>query len=98
MTITAISRWKGGETGPMVETVRKLQSIAAKYGAEYQLGRIHTGLSVGDWLVVIRHADWASYGTCQAGLAADAEYQALLAQASGLAERIERDIVVGIDL
>lgn len=79
MTIIAVSRWKGGDTPTMTDTVRKLASIAARHGAEYQLGRVHTGAHVGDWLVTIRHADWAAYGKCQAALAADAEYQALLA-------------------
>ena len=98
MTILAISRWKGGDTKAMTDTVRRLASIAAKHGAVYQLGRIHTGAHVGDWIVTIRHADWAAYGSCQAALAADTEYQTLLAQSDGFAQRMERDLVVGIDL
>ena len=97
MTITAVNRWKGGEQDAMTDATRKARPIVAKYGAECQLGRINTGTAVGDWLFILRCADWPGYATCVAGLEADAEWQALVAQVRGMSQLIERNIVVGID-
>lgn len=98
MTITAVTRWKGGEASAMADAARKARPILAKYGTECLLGRLHTGSAVGDWLFVTRYADWTAYAKCQDGMAADAEWQALLARVRGMAQQMDRDIVVGVDL
>lgn len=44
------------------------------------------------------HAGWTACGKCQAPLASDNEYQVLLAASDGFAQRMERDLVVGVAL
>jgi len=98
MTITTMTRWRGGEPGAMADAVRKAKRIAEKYDTEVQFGRIHTGSLTGDWLAVMRSADWAAYAKWQDAQVADAEWQALLAHVRGMAQVIERNVVVGVDL
>ena len=97
MKITATTRWKGGEASAMTDIARKARPIFAKYGTEVTMGRLHTGPGVGDWLVVTRYADWAAYAKSQEGMAADSEFQALLTRTRGIAQQMDRDIVVSVD-
>ena len=99
MTVTTFTRWKGGKPDDMVNAAKTARSHIMKHGAEMvRLSRFQTGQFVGEWLVVVRYADWTSYGKAQDGLAKDAGYQKLLGQVSGMAELTGRNVLVGFDI
>jgi hypothetical protein len=82
-----------------VKNVKKAKAIHEKYGAEMvRLGRIATGPFVGEWQVVVRWPDWTAFGKARDALAADTEFQELLAHGASMFQATDATIIVGIDL
>ena len=99
MSVTVMTRYKGGKQEDVTPLAKKVKAIHLKHGAEvYRIGRFHTGPYVGEWLVVVRYADWAAYAKAQGSLAGDAEYQKIGTQVAKIAEVTGRNFVVGLDV
>jgi hypothetical protein len=59
MAITSMTRFKSDNSEEMVKTARQAKAIVEKHGAEFfRVSRFHTGLWVGEWLVVTRYSSW----------------------------------------
>ena len=99
MSVTQLTRFKGGKPEDMVKAAKQAKVLMEKHGAEYfRLSRFHTGNWAGEWMVVARFASWGVYGKTQEALAKDAEFQKLMAHVLGMAELTARNITVGIEL
>jgi hypothetical protein len=53
---------------------------------------------VGEWLVVVRYADWNAHAKAQDGLAKDGDYQKIIGQVAKIATVTSRNFVVGLDI
>ena len=99
MSVTVMTRYKGGTQDEVTPLAKKVKAIHQKHGAEiYRVARFHTGPYVGEWLVVVRYADWAGYAKAQGSLAADTEYQKIIAQVAKLAAVTSRNFLVDLDV
>ncbi len=99
MAITSLTRFKSDKAEEMVKTAKQAKTIVEKHGAEFfRMSRFHTGLWVGEWLVVTRYSNWEAYGKAQEGLAKDPAWAKLLAHAAEIAQLTGRNITVGVDL
>jgi hypothetical protein len=98
MTILNVSRWKGNleQATPIA---REAAAIVKKHGAvSVRIGPCYSGPHAGQFYVGIAFPDWATFGTAQQGLAADADFRRLYAEASKVVELQERSILVTEDL
>lgn len=99
MAITSMTRFKSDKAEEMVKTAKQAKAIVEKHGAEFlRISRFHTGLWVGEWLVVTRYSSWEVFGKAQAGLAKDPAWAKLLAHTAEIAQLVGRNITVGVDL
>lgn len=99
MSITAFSRWKGGNPAEIIAAAKLAREFMMKHGAQsVRLSRFHHGQFLGDWLVIVRYVDWAAYGKGMDGLSKDAAYQALVAKVSGMAQMVGRSILTDHDI
>jgi hypothetical protein len=99
MAITSMTRFKSDKTEEMIKNAKQAKKIVEKHGAEFlRISRFHTGLWVGEWLVVTRYSSWEVFGKAQEGLAKDPDRAKLLAQTATVAQITGRNITVGIDL
>jgi hypothetical protein len=73
-----------------------------KNGAEsVRLSRFFTGPFVGQWLFVVRYADWAAYARCQdalSALAEDTKFKELQERGQNVHQVAERIFTVEIDI
>ena len=98
MTLSAISRYRGGaidEVGPLAQT---LKAIYLKYGVGYRLSCFQSGPNEGDWLVIVTYADATAYEKAQALFSEDAELQQVFIKIAKFATRISREMVVDLAL
>jgi hypothetical protein len=99
MAITSMTRFKSDKTEEMIKNAKQAKKIVEKHGAEFlRMSRFHTGLWVGEWLVVTRYSSWEVFGKAQEGLAKDPDWAKLLAHTATVAQITGRNITVGIDL
>ena len=99
MAITSMTRFKSDKIEEMVKTARQAKTILEKHGAEFlRMSRFHTGLWVGEWLVVTRYSSWETFGKAQEGLAKDPAWAKLLSHTATIAQLTGRNITVGVDL
>ncbi|MBV1696356.1 MAG: hypothetical protein KGP27_17990 [Hyphomicrobiales bacterium] len=98
MTISAVSRYRGGTIDDVLPIAKRLKAAYLRHGIGYRLSRFETGPDAGDWLVVVQYADQAAYDLAQAAIEQDAECQQAFVEIARFAKRISRDLVVDIDL
>ena len=99
MAITSMTRFKSDKTEEMVKNAKQAKKIVEKHGAEFlRMSRFHTGLWVGEWLVVTRYSSWEVFGKAQEGLAKDPDWAKLLAHTATVAQITGRNITVGVEL
>ena len=99
MVIVQFTRFKGGTPEEIIPRAKRAKAIIEKHGAEwYRISRIHTGPSVGEWLVSVRYADWATYGKVQEAVSKDADFQQLQAETLSKSQMVGRMISVSVDL
>ncbi|MES2713030.1 MAG: hypothetical protein V4653_15730 [Pseudomonadota bacterium] len=99
MTISTLTRWKGGTADDMVSVTTSARELMVLHGAEaVSLSRFHTGPFMGEWLITARYPDWTTYGRAQDGLALDPSYQDLFGRVSGFAELAGRELVIGYEI
>ena len=98
MTLSAISRYRGGAVEDVAPLAKALQAIYRKYGVGYRLSRFHTGPYDGDWLVIVTYADATAYEEARARFAEDAELQQVFGKMAKFAKRLSREVVIDLDL
>jgi hypothetical protein len=96
MTVSAI--YRGGTIDVVTSVAKKLKAAYLKHGVVYRLSRFETGPNVGDWLVVVQYADQTTYEKARATIAQDPECQQAFAEIAKFAKRINRELVVDLDL
>lgn len=99
MSVAQLTRFKGGKPADMTKAAKQAKTIWMKHGADYvAFSRFHTGVWTGEWLFVVRCADWATFGRAQDAIAKDLAFQKLLTHVLTMAEVTGRTITVGVDL
>jgi hypothetical protein len=96
MTISSISRYRGGTVDDVVPLARSLKAIYLRYGVGYRLGRVEGDPNAGDWIVTVTYAD--AYAKATAEFANDPELQAVFHAIARFAKRISRDAVVDLEV
>jgi hypothetical protein len=97
MTMSAISRYRGGTLDEVLPLTRRLKAAYLKHGIGYRLSRFETGPNVGDWLVIVTYADEAAYETAQTAIAEDADCQEIFVAIAAFAKRVSRELVIDLD-
>jgi hypothetical protein len=97
MSVTAYTRYSGGNRDTLIAIGKQAKPILEEAGAEMvRIGQLHTGPHAGDLLAAVRYPDWETYGKAQQSLAGDTAFQKLMTEvASYLTDRI---VVAEIDL
>jgi len=98
MTVSAISHYRGGTIDEVAPLAKKLKAAYFKHGVAYRLSRFQTGPNVGDWFVVVQYADQTAYEKAQAAIVQDPECQQAFAEIAKFAKRINRELVIDLDL
>ncbi len=101
MSITTIARLRGKDTPEteVIEAARKSKAAFLRYGAsDFRLSRVYTGAEVDMWEVTVTYDNWEAYGKAQQALADDQAYQALHGQVRGMAQFVDRRVLVGVEL
>lgn len=98
MTISSISRYRGGTPEQVLPLARALKAIYARYGVGYRLGRVEGEPNAGDWMVTVTYADAAAYEAAVARFDGDAELQAVFHAIARFAKRQSRDVVAEFDI
>jgi hypothetical protein len=98
MTVSAVSHYRGGTIDVVAPLAKTMKAVLLKHGAAYRLSRFQTGPNAGDWLVVVQYADSTAYEKAQTAIAQDPEYQQVVAEIAKFAKRINRELVIDLDL
>ena len=99
MSITVLSRWSTDNRDDFIRVASKARPIAEEHGAEYmRLGQVYSGPFAGLYIVVIRYADWETYGKAMQSMSNDPAYQEVYAEATTVGKLEGRGIIVGIDI
>ena len=98
MTFSAISHYRGGAIDEVVPLAKTLKALYLKYGVIYRLSRFQTGANEGDWLVIVQYADATAYEKAQAIFGQDAELQQVFIEIAKIAKRINRELVIDLEL
>ena len=98
MTLSAISRYRGGTIDEVTPLAKTLKAIYLKYGVTYRLSRFETGPNVGYWFVIVQYADSTAYEKAHTMFAQDPEYVQVVTEIAKIAERIYRELVIDLDL
>lgn len=98
MTISSISRYRGGTAEEVLPLARSLKAIYQRYGVGYRLGRVEGDVNAGDWVVIVTYADAPAYAKATARFAEDAELQGVFHAIARFARRMSRDAVVELDV
>jgi hypothetical protein len=98
MTLSAISHYRGGTIDEVTPLAKTLKAIYLKYGITYRLSRFQTGPNVGDWFVIVQYADSTAHEKAQTMFAQDSEYQHVVTEIAKVAKRINRELVIDLDL
>ncbi len=75
-----------------------MKAVLLKYGVAYHVSRFQTGQTVGEWMVVVRYADWRAYAAAQDGFGHDPEHGEVVAELGKLVTLVRRELVVDLDL
>jgi hypothetical protein len=98
MSVSAISFYRGGTVENVTPLAKRMKTALLKYGVSYQLSRFQTGQNVGEWVVVVRYADWAAYAKAQDAFVHDPEHRQVVTEISELVTLIRRDLAVDLEL
>ena len=99
MAIYLVTHRKGGTPADVIAAASRLKALATKHGAEdLQLHAEVAGPAAGQWVLVLRFSDWASYGRAMESAQADPTTQAVLADLDKIAEMTSRRLGAGVDI
>ena len=96
MTITSISRYRGGTEDEVLPLARSLKAIYAGYGVGYRLGRVEGEANAGDWVVSVTYADAAAMAAAVERFAQDQALQDVFHAIARFAQRMSRDVVLEV--
>jgi hypothetical protein len=98
MAIVVVTRWKG-DYQQALPIARQGAAIQKRHGAtSFRFGPCYAGPDTGLLFVAVTYPDWATYGRAQQALAADAEWQQALGEATRLAELHDRSVIIAEEL
>ena len=99
MAIHVVTHRKGGSTTEVTPVVRRLKAPALKSGAEdFRLSIELAGPEGGQWILVIRFSDMASFGRAMGTAMADPDARAILDDLEKISPMTSRRIVAEVDL
>ena len=98
MTLSAISHYRGGAIDEVAPLAKTLKAIYLKYGVGYRLSRVQTGPNEGDWFALVTYPNATAFEEAQALFARDPELQQAFTEISRFAKRINRELLVNLDL
>ncbi len=98
MPVSAISFYKGGTVEDVTPLASRMKAVLRKYGIDYQLSRLQTGQNVGEWLVVVRYADWTAFARAQDGFGDDPDHRQVITEISRHVTLMRRELAVDLDL
>ncbi len=77
---------------------KRMKAILLKYGITYQVSRVQTDQTVGEWMVVVQYADETAYIKALEDFSHDPEHRQVVTEISKIVALIRRDLVVELDL
>ena len=99
MAIHVVTHRKGGSTTEITPAVSRLKAAASRSGAEdVQLSIEVAGPQAGQWVLVIRCSDMASFGRAMGSGMADPDARAILEDLEKISPMTSRRIVADVDL
>ena len=99
MAIHLVTHRKGGSREEVAAVVSRLKAAALRSGAEdFRLSIELAGPEAGQWVLVIRFSDMASFGRAMAAAMADPDGRAILEDLEKISPMTSRRIVAEVDL
>ncbi len=99
MSVTVLSRWSGASRDDVVRVAAKVKPVVEGHGAEYmRMGQAYSGAYAGQFIVVMRYADWETYGKAMDAMSNDPAFQEAYAEALSVGQLEGRSIITGIDI
>jgi hypothetical protein len=98
MTVSAVSFYRGGTMENVTPLAKRMKAILLKYGITYQVSRVQTDQTVGEWMVVVQYADETAYIKALEDFSHDPEHRQVVTEISKIVALIRRDLVVELDL
>ena len=99
MAIHIVTHRKGGSTKEVTAAVSRLKAAALRSGAEdFRLSLELAGPEAGQWVLVIRFSDLASFGTAMAAVLADTDARAILEDLEKISPMTSRRIVAEVEV
>ena len=99
MAIHLVTHRKGGSTKEVTAAVSRLKAAALRSGAEdFRLSVELAGPEAGQWVLVIRFSDMASFGRAMGATMADPDARAILEDLERISPMTSRRIVAEVDL
>jgi hypothetical protein len=98
MTVSVVGFYRGGTIEDVAPLAMRMKAILLRHGVDYQVNRFLTGENVGDWLVIVRYADWMAYAKAQTSIATDVEHRQLVTEISKAVTLVRRELVEDLAL
>src|SRR5579863_2446526 len=106
MSDTALAHWRGSWhcASRMPWRFHCADSKSGGFSVDVSTHRLiwaqcfQTGTNVGDWFVIVTYADSAAYENAQTMFAQDPEYQQVITDIAKITKRINREMVIDLDL
>ena len=98
MAIHIVTHRKGGSTTEVTAAVSRLKAAVLRSGAEdFRLSLELAGPEAGQWILVIRFSDMASFGRAMGAALADPDSRAILEDLEKVSPMTSRRIVAEVD-
>jgi hypothetical protein len=99
MAIHVVTHRKGGSTAEVTPAVSRLKVAALRSGAEdFRLSIELAGPEAGQWVLVIRFSDMASFGRAMQAAMTDADGRAILEDLEKISPTTSRRLVAEVDI
>ncbi len=98
MTVSAVSFYRGGTVEDVTPLARRMKAILFRYGITYQVSRVQTDQTMGEWMVVVQYADETAYAKALEEFSHDPEHRQVVADISKIVALSRRVLVVELDL
>ena len=99
MAIHIVTHRKGGSATEVAAIVSRLKAAALRHGAEdFRLSIELAGPEAGQWVLVIRFSDMASFGRAMGATMTDLDGRAILEDLEKISPMTSRRIVAEVDL
>jgi hypothetical protein len=99
MTVSVVTIRKAATSDAIIAAAKKSKPVWDKHGAEsYALNFIATGPDPGQWSIVIRFANWESFGKVMQSAVADPAFTEAQAAIDASSELVSRRLLASVDL